>query len=152
MHPSQLGVPPVRWTLSSARPSKWVAHFPSPRGHFSLCFVYGVSPFVLEALFPIKHEDLQLGMCTEEVVARLRPRHSRCLAKYRLVYRHRTVPVSSALALRRCLALASLSLPSGIEAARLATCPPLLVISQKNPQLFAENLHCTMVANVPLGA
>ena len=58
----------------------------------------------------------------------------------RLVYRHRTVPVSSALALRRCLALASLYLLSGIIATpeagtsctkpteRLATCPPILVV------------------------
>ena len=46
------------------------------------------------------------------------------------------------------------------EAARLETCPPLLFTVHvffsaarwENPQLFADNLQCTMVATVPLGA
>ena len=46
------------------------------------------------------------------------------------------------------------------EAARLATCTPMLVIvrarfcavRRKKPQLFAVNLQSTMFASVPFGA
>ena len=136
-----LEVLPFQWTLSSARPSRWITVLPTLSWRPSA---------------PSCARVLQLGICREEVHARLRPpRHSRCLAKgavqspppshwhhclsparhrtcfrfvcssllsvagpwwWRLVYRHRAVPVSSALARRRCLAPASMQLPWGIVA------------------------------------
>ena len=60
------GVSPSWWSQSSARPSQWIT----------------VLTLSWRPSVPSSERVLQLGMCREEVYARLRPpRHSRCLAK-----------------------------------------------------------------------